>query len=68
MILNSSGACFIAPERLPVIAPILRTLSDGSGLHRAKPCREGAKHLLLNPVFDEMEQVELLASDVIPKL
>ncbi len=30
--------------------------------------RAGAKHLLLNPVFDEMEQMELLASDVIPKL
>jgi hypothetical protein len=27
-----------------------------------------AKHLLLNPVFDEMEHMELLASDVIPKL
>jgi probable F420-dependent oxidoreductase len=30
--------------------------------------RAGAKHLLLNPVFDEMEHMELLASDVIPKL
>ena len=30
--------------------------------------RAGAKHLLLNPVFDETEQMELLASDVIPKL
>jgi probable F420-dependent oxidoreductase len=30
--------------------------------------RTGAKHLLLNPVFDEMEHMELLASDVIPKL
>src|SRR5271170_6430535 len=28
----------------------------------------GAQHLLLNPVFDEMEHLELLASDVIPKL
>jgi hypothetical protein len=28
----------------------------------------GARHLLLNPVFDEMEHLELLASDVIPKL
>jgi alkanesulfonate monooxygenase SsuD/methylene tetrahydromethanopterin reductase-like flavin-dependent oxidoreductase (luciferase family) len=28
----------------------------------------GAKHLLLNPVFDEMEHMELLASEVIPKL
>jgi alkanesulfonate monooxygenase SsuD/methylene tetrahydromethanopterin reductase-like flavin-dependent oxidoreductase (luciferase family) len=30
--------------------------------------RAGAQHLLLNPVFDEMEQMELLASDVLPKL
>jgi probable F420-dependent oxidoreductase len=30
--------------------------------------RAGARHLLLNPVFDEMEQMELLACDVIPKL
>jgi alkanesulfonate monooxygenase SsuD/methylene tetrahydromethanopterin reductase-like flavin-dependent oxidoreductase (luciferase family) len=30
--------------------------------------RAGARHLLLNPVFDEMEHMELLASDVIPKL
>jgi probable F420-dependent oxidoreductase len=30
--------------------------------------RAGARHLMLNPVFDEMEHLELLASDVIPKL
>jgi probable F420-dependent oxidoreductase len=30
--------------------------------------RAGARHLLLNPVFDEMEHLELLAGDVIPKL
>jgi len=30
--------------------------------------RAGARHLLLNPVFDEMEQMEVLASDIIPKL
>lgn len=30
--------------------------------------RAGARHLLLNPVFDEAEQMETLASDVIPKL
>jgi probable F420-dependent oxidoreductase len=30
--------------------------------------RAGARHLLLNPVFDEAEQMEILASDVIPKL
>ena len=30
--------------------------------------RAGARYLLLNPVFDEMEHLELLASDVIPKL
>jgi probable F420-dependent oxidoreductase len=30
--------------------------------------RAGAQHLLLNPVFDEMEHLELLASDMIPKL
>ena len=28
----------------------------------------GAQHLLLNPVFDEMEHVELLAQEVIPHL
>jgi probable F420-dependent oxidoreductase len=28
----------------------------------------GARHLMLNPVFDEMEHLELFASDVIPKL
>jgi probable F420-dependent oxidoreductase len=28
----------------------------------------GAQHLLLNPVFDEMEHLEILAGDVIPKL
>jgi hypothetical protein len=28
----------------------------------------GAKHLLLNPVFDEMEHLELLARDVMPHL
>jgi alkanesulfonate monooxygenase SsuD/methylene tetrahydromethanopterin reductase-like flavin-dependent oxidoreductase (luciferase family) len=30
--------------------------------------RAGARHLLLNPVFDEMEQMEILSSDVVPKL
>jgi alkanesulfonate monooxygenase SsuD/methylene tetrahydromethanopterin reductase-like flavin-dependent oxidoreductase (luciferase family) len=30
--------------------------------------RAGARHLLLNPVFDEMEQMELMASEVVPKL
>ena len=30
--------------------------------------RAGARHLLLNPVFDEMEHMELLAADVVPKL
>jgi hypothetical protein len=28
----------------------------------------GAQHLLLNPVFDEMEHLELLARDVVPQL
>ena len=28
----------------------------------------GAQHLLLNPVFDEMEHLELLAQEVLPKL
>jgi alkanesulfonate monooxygenase SsuD/methylene tetrahydromethanopterin reductase-like flavin-dependent oxidoreductase (luciferase family) len=28
----------------------------------------GAKHLLLNPVFDEMEHLEALATDVLPHL
>ena len=30
--------------------------------------RAGARHLLLNPVFDELEQLELLARDVMPQL
>ncbi len=30
--------------------------------------RAGAQHLLLNPVFDEMEQAEILARDVMPHL
>jgi alkanesulfonate monooxygenase SsuD/methylene tetrahydromethanopterin reductase-like flavin-dependent oxidoreductase (luciferase family) len=30
--------------------------------------RAGAKHLMLNPVFDELEHLELLAQDVIPRL
>jgi probable F420-dependent oxidoreductase len=28
----------------------------------------GARHLILNPVFDELEQMEVLANEVIPKL
>jgi hypothetical protein len=28
----------------------------------------GARHLLLNPVFDEMEHLELLAAEVLPRL
>ena len=34
----------------------------------AELVRSGARHLMLNPVFDEMEQLELLAQDVIGKL
>jgi alkanesulfonate monooxygenase SsuD/methylene tetrahydromethanopterin reductase-like flavin-dependent oxidoreductase (luciferase family) len=30
--------------------------------------RVGARHFLLNPVFDEMEHLELLANEVVPKL
>jgi len=30
--------------------------------------RAGAKHLLLNPVFDEMHQMEVLAADIVPRL
>ncbi|HEY2107914.1 MAG TPA: LLM class flavin-dependent oxidoreductase [Candidatus Binataceae bacterium] len=30
--------------------------------------RAGARHLLLNPVFDELEQAELLAREVMPQL
>ena len=30
--------------------------------------RAGAQHFLLNPVFEEMEHMELLATDVIPRL
>jgi probable F420-dependent oxidoreductase len=30
--------------------------------------RAGARHFLLNPVFDEMEQLEKLAADVMPRL
>jgi hypothetical protein len=28
----------------------------------------GAQHLMLNPVFDEMNHLELLAQEVVPKL
>ena len=34
----------------------------------AELVRAGAKHLLLNPVFDELEQLELLAREVMPHL
>jgi probable F420-dependent oxidoreductase len=30
--------------------------------------RAGARHFLLNPVFDEMEHMEILSSEVVPKL
>ncbi|MBI3249340.1 MAG: LLM class flavin-dependent oxidoreductase [Deltaproteobacteria bacterium] len=30
--------------------------------------RAGAQHLMLNPVFEEIEHAELLASDIVPKL
>lgn len=30
--------------------------------------KAGAQHLLLNPVFDEMEHLELLAQDIVPHL
>jgi probable F420-dependent oxidoreductase len=30
--------------------------------------KAGAQHLMLNPVFDEMEHVELLAQDIVPHL
>jgi hypothetical protein len=30
--------------------------------------RAGAKHLLLNPVFDEIEQLELFAAEFLPHL
>jgi probable F420-dependent oxidoreductase len=30
--------------------------------------RAGAQHLLLNPVFDELEHLELLAQEVVPRL
>jgi probable F420-dependent oxidoreductase len=30
--------------------------------------RAGAQHLVLNPVFDEMEQVEALAQEIVPKI
>jgi probable F420-dependent oxidoreductase len=34
----------------------------------SKLVQAGAQHLLLNPVFDEMEQAEVLARDVVPNL
>ncbi len=34
----------------------------------AELVRAGARHLLLNPVFDEIEHLELLAREVIPRL
>lgn len=30
--------------------------------------KTGAKHLILNPVYDEMEQMEILAADIVPYL
>lgn len=30
--------------------------------------RAGARHFLLNPVFDEMEQMEMLSSEIVPRL
>jgi len=30
--------------------------------------RTGTKHLMLNPVFDEMEQMEVLAAEIVPHL
>src|SRR5439155_11905505 len=30
--------------------------------------RAGARHLLLDPVFDQLEHLELLARDIVPKL
>ena len=30
--------------------------------------RAGAQHLMLNPVFDEMEHLVLLAAEVVPHL
>jgi alkanesulfonate monooxygenase SsuD/methylene tetrahydromethanopterin reductase-like flavin-dependent oxidoreductase (luciferase family) len=34
----------------------------------AELVRAGARHLMLNPVFDELEHLELLARDVMPHL
>jgi hypothetical protein len=34
----------------------------------AKLVKAGAQHLMLNPVFDEMEHVELLAREIMPHL
>ena len=34
----------------------------------AEVVRAGAQHLLLNPVFDEMEHLECLADEIIAKL
>ena len=33
-----------------------------------KLVQSGAQHLMLNPVFDEMEHLELLAQEIVPKL
>jgi alkanesulfonate monooxygenase SsuD/methylene tetrahydromethanopterin reductase-like flavin-dependent oxidoreductase (luciferase family) len=30
--------------------------------------KAGAQHLMLNPVFDEMQHVELLAQEIVPYL
>ena len=34
----------------------------------AELVRAGARHFLLNPVFDEIEQMEILSSEVVPRL
>jgi hypothetical protein len=34
----------------------------------AQLVRAGAKHLLLNPVFDDIEQLELFAAELLPHL
>ena len=49
--------------------PTLLLSTDDAGIGRgADIVRAGARHLLLNPMFDDLEHLELLAQEVLPHL
>jgi len=50
-------------ERVSVIGGPQEVV-DGLG----EVVRGGAQHLILNPVFDEMEHLERLATEIVPKI